>query len=91
MQARAAGALALCCVCGEPPELWTPDQWWHARVDAASGFVLAQAHDATEVWGDLVRPTSPAERNALMNQRRGSCPGPSGWKLHFLKVFPQWA
>ena len=48
----------------------------------------------TRCWeepsSDLVGPTTPAERAALIAKLRNSRPGPSGWKLCFIEAFPAW-
>ena len=87
-----AGRIGLVvCIQGEPAEVWCADRWWHARSSGEAGFLLCQKRDPVEFWGDLVAPTRPSERRSLVDGRLNSRPGPSGWKLFFLRLFPEWA
>ena len=44
----------------------------------------------SSVEGDAVAPLQSSERADLLRRLRGSRPGPSGFKLEFLCLFPFW-
>jgi hypothetical protein len=54
-------------------------------------FCFARNVTPLSFGGDLVAPTRPSERRSLVDGRLNSRPGPSGWKLFFLRLFPEWA
>ena len=80
--------LRVVSVCGEDPLQWHADRWYFCEVTGTQGYVVLMR--ATEAWGDLVRPTSSAERDLATRRSKGSRPGRSGWKVAFLKFFPTW-
>ena len=74
---------------GGDPREWDPDRWLHGGAPGGGSYLVLVR--AAPHWGDLVRPLSLEERGRLMRRGKLSRPGPSGWKVAFLPLFPPWA
>ena len=73
-----------------PPSAWDIDRWYSVstRSPAQCGFsVLRVAEPGCQA---CVGPLTLQERSDVIRRLRGSKPGPSGWKLEFLSLFPSW-
>ncbi|CAE7770376.1 unnamed protein product [Symbiodinium sp. CCMP2592] len=80
----------LIAVGNTPPGLWTPERWIHSqRHNLTSFFVVMSTQPLT--CSDIVGPLSSSEREKLLSKGRSSRPGPSGWKVCYLRLFPDWA
>ena len=74
---------------GGDPRGWTLDRWFHGDPLGDPSFLVLFYPPGH--WSNLVRPLSLEERSRLVSHGRLSRPGPSGWKLAFLPLFPPWA
>lgn len=73
-----------------PASAWDIDRWYSVstRSPAQCGFsVLRVAEPGCQA---CVGPLTLQERSDVIRRLRGSKPGPSGWKLEFLSLFPSW-
>ena len=75
-----------------PPEEWPSDRWEHYRRTRAASFLIVACTDTADRLQaeDLVRPLSHAERGEVIRRSRAARPGPSGFKMAFLPLFPDW-
>ena len=60
-----------------------------AAHSGSAGIVILCSRVAPDQ--DLVGPLTLRERKDVVRRMMGSRPGPSGWKLRFLDLFPVWA
>ena len=76
-------------VAAGPSNEWGVDRWYWVSTlaDLSSHSVLRVCEP---VQWDAVAPLQLSERAELLRRLRGSRPGPSGFKLEFLCLFPSW-
>ena len=61
-------------------------RWEQAANNAPHGGIIYSSGWTN--WGDLLRPHGHKEKNSVMNKSKYSRPGPSFWKVAFLRMFP---
>ena len=83
--------LQVVAILGDPSHPWSWDRLAHYLQSGLPGWMLAYLPSPLLQGPDLLRPLSHNERDQLKRKGRSSRPGPSGWKLAFLDLFPGWA
>lgn len=80
----------LVAVNGEPAFSWTVDRWFCMSSSNAGvlHFSVVRLRESPQV--DCVAPLTASEQADVLRRLCGSRPGPSGFKLGFLLLFPPW-
>ena len=75
---------------GQPLQSWPLDRWAQLHSWERHEWLLMRLGHERRSDVAEVGPLTCAEREKWLCKMKASRPGPSGWKLYYLRLFPEW-